>query len=146
MLSQEKNNRFEDGSRASDACREGRGRGEQTACQLYACRGVKVVEEVGDPLEWCLTLWLGRRRVGVFGLGWLAEYHRRRGTTGFGLAHWWRRPPRGLPNRARWTEGGFLRGFSLNDAATSNHVVPAWAKFLLFGRKTNWCRFGCRQA
>jgi hypothetical protein len=52
MLSQEKNNGFEDGSRASVTYREGRGRGEQTACQLYAGRGGKVVEEVGDPHEW----------------------------------------------------------------------------------------------
>jgi hypothetical protein len=52
MLSQEKNNGLEDGSGASVPCREGSGRGEQTACQLYAGRCRKVVEEVGDPLEW----------------------------------------------------------------------------------------------
>jgi hypothetical protein len=53
----------------------------------------------------------------VFGLGWLGEYHRRPGTTGFGMAHCWGSPPPGLPNRARWIEGGFFRGFSLHDAA-----------------------------
>jgi hypothetical protein len=81
----------------------------------------------------------------VFRLGWQGEYHRRPGTTGFGLAHCWNSPPRGLPTPARWIEGGFLRGFSLNDAAASNHVVPAWAQILLFGRKTTWGRYGCAQ-
>jgi hypothetical protein len=52
MLSQEKNYGLEYGSRASVPCREGRGRGKQTTCQLYAGRGGKVVEEVGGPLEW----------------------------------------------------------------------------------------------
>jgi hypothetical protein len=51
MHSQEKNNGLKDGSRASVPCREGRGRGEQTTCQLYAVRGGKVVEEVGHHLE-----------------------------------------------------------------------------------------------
>jgi hypothetical protein len=82
----------------------------------------------------------------VFGLGWLGEYRRRPGTTGFGLAHYWRSPPRGLPIRARWNEGGFIPGFSLHDAAASNHVAPAWAQFLLFGRESSWGRFGGRQA
>jgi hypothetical protein len=82
----------------------------------------------------------------VFGMGWLGEYYRRLGTIGFGLAHCWKSPPLVLPTGARWTEGGFLRGLSLNEAAASSHVVPAWAKFLLFGRKTSWGRFGCRQA
>jgi hypothetical protein len=52
MLSQEKNNGFEDGSRAIVPSWEGEGRGEQMACQLYAGRGGKVVEKVGDSLEW----------------------------------------------------------------------------------------------
>jgi hypothetical protein len=73
----------------------------------------------------------------VFGLGCLREYHRRPGTTLFGLVHYRSSPPRGLPNSASWTEGVFLRDFSLNDAAASNHVVPAWAQFLLFGRETS---------
>jgi hypothetical protein len=81
----------------------------------------------------------------VFGLGWLREYHPRPGTPEFGLAHCWSSPPRGLLTRAGRVEGGFLRGFSLHDAAASNHVVPAWAKFLLFWRKTSWGRFVCRQ-
>jgi hypothetical protein len=51
MLVREKNDGFEDGSRASVTCWEGRGRVEQTACQVYAGRGGKVVEEVADPLE-----------------------------------------------------------------------------------------------
>jgi hypothetical protein len=82
----------------------------------------------------------------VFGLGWLRKYHRRPGMTGFVLAHCWGSPPPGLPTRARWIEGGFFRGLSLHDAAPSNHLVPAWAQFLLFGRKTTWGRFGCRHA
>jgi hypothetical protein len=56
MLSQGKDDGFEDGSRASLRCWEGWGRGEQTACQLYAGRSGKVVEEVDDPLEWWLSL------------------------------------------------------------------------------------------
>jgi hypothetical protein len=52
MLSQEKDDGFEDGSQASARCWKELGHGEQMACQLYAGRGGKIVEEVDDPLEW----------------------------------------------------------------------------------------------
>jgi hypothetical protein len=81
----------------------------------------------------------------VFGLGWPGEYHRRPGATVFGLAHCWSNPPPGLPTRDRWIGSGFHRGFSLHDAAASNHMVPAWAQFLLLGRKLTG-QFGCLQA
>jgi hypothetical protein len=82
----------------------------------------------------------------VLGLGQLKIHHRRTGTTLFGLALCWGSPPRGLPTLARWIGGWFFRGLSLHDAAALLHVVPARAQFLLFGTKTSWGRFGCRQA
>jgi hypothetical protein len=36
---------------------EGGGRGEKTGCQLNAGFIVKVLEEIGDPLEWRLIPW-----------------------------------------------------------------------------------------
>jgi hypothetical protein len=56
-LGHEEDNGFENNSLASFHCWEGGGRGEKTACQLYAGLCGKVLEEVVDPLERRLTLW-----------------------------------------------------------------------------------------
>jgi hypothetical protein len=57
ILGYEEDGGFENNSRTSFPCREGGGRGEKTACQLYAGLNRKVLQEIGDPLERRLTLW-----------------------------------------------------------------------------------------
>jgi hypothetical protein len=123
MLSQEQDNSFEDGSRATFHCWEGRGRGEQTVCQLYARRGGKVVE-IGDPLE--------RRHSGVgreaSQCAWGGVVEDPPPTPRDDRVYAYRPPGQPAPRsaRAEWSGGGFVRGLSLDDAAASD-VVPAWA-------------------
>jgi hypothetical protein len=80
-----------------------------------------------------MSLWLRGRSVSVFGLVWLREYHPSPGTTGSLLTHSWGNQPRGLPTSTKLIEGGYFRGFSLHDAASSNHVVPVWPSFSCLG-------------
>jgi hypothetical protein len=51
ILGCEEDDGFEDSSRAIFRCWERGGRGEMTACQLYAGHSGKVFEEVGDYFE-----------------------------------------------------------------------------------------------
>jgi hypothetical protein len=82
----------------------------------------------------------------VLGVEWLRMHHRRLRTTGFMLTAQWGSPPLGPSACAGWIAGGFVRGLNLDDRAASDHVVAAWAQFLLFGRMPSWGCFGRRQA
>jgi hypothetical protein len=59
MLVYEEDYGFEDISRTSHLGSERGGRGEKTTCQLNAGLIGKVLEEIGDPVEWRLTLGRG---------------------------------------------------------------------------------------
>jgi hypothetical protein len=111
------------------------------ACQLYAGECGKFVEEIDDPLEWRLTLWLGGEESVCLGLGGVVEDpppapRDERVWAGhmLGQPAPWSARPRMMDLR------GFFRGLSLHDAAASNHAVPAWAQFLLFGKRSGWGR------
>jgi hypothetical protein len=55
------------------------------------------------------------------------------GTTGFDLAAHWGSPPADPHARAGWIVRVFLPGLSLEESTASEHVVPAWVQFFLFG-------------
>jgi hypothetical protein len=137
--------RFEKSSRTSFFVWEGGGRGEKTACHLNAGLSVKVLKEVGDPPKWRLTLWGRGCWDSLFGTGWLEFHHRHFRTSGLALTSLWDSLPLDPSSCVGWSGCRTGRSLSLDYAAASDIVVPARAKFLLFGRSSSWSWFGSWQ-